>query len=63
MHLRRVLKSYAAYNNIASERSLNTEAPVSRPIQRTGAISHAPSFAAFTTTHSRPMTVRVVTKA
>ena len=64
-HLRRVLRSYASYyNEIRTHRSLNKDAPVSRPVQRTGVISHTPSWAAFiTTTHSRPMTVRVVTKA
>jgi transposase InsO family protein len=42
-HLRRVLKSYADYyNNFRTHRSLNKDAPVSRPVQRTGSInSHA----------------------
>ena len=40
MHLRRVLKSYADYyNSVRTHRSLNKDAPVSRPVQRTGAIS------------------------
>jgi transposase InsO family protein len=42
-HLRRVLKSYADYyNNFRTHRSLNKDAPVSRPAQRIGSIkSHA----------------------
>jgi transposase InsO family protein len=42
-HLRRVLKSYADYyNRFRTHRSLNKDAPVSRPVQRSGAIiSHA----------------------
>ena len=40
MHLRRVLKSYANYYNcVRTHRSLNKDAPVSRPVQRTGVIS------------------------
>jgi Integrase core domain len=40
MHLRRVLKSYADYYNSArTHRSLNKDAPVSRPVQQTGVIS------------------------
>jgi hypothetical protein len=40
MHLRRVLKSYADYyNSDRTHRSLNKDAPVSRPVQRTGVIS------------------------
>jgi transposase InsO family protein len=40
MHLRRVLKSYADYyNGVRTHRSLNKDAPVSRPVQRTGVIS------------------------
>jgi transposase InsO family protein len=39
MHLRRVLKSYADYYNCArTHRSLNKDAPLSRPVQRTGVI-------------------------
>src|ERR1035438_3596539 len=37
MHLRRVLKSYADYYNcVRTHRSLNKDAPVFRPVQRTG---------------------------
>jgi transposase InsO family protein len=40
IHLRRILKSYADYyNDIRTHRSLNKDAPVSRPVQRTGVIS------------------------
>src|SRR5712675_931509 len=40
MHLRRVVNSYADYyNNVRTHRSLNKDAPVSRPVQRTGVIS------------------------
>src|SRR5438067_2988275 len=40
MHLRRVLKSYADYyNSVRTHRSLNKDAPVSRPVQQTGVIS------------------------
>src|SRR5712675_316207 len=39
-HLRRVLKSYANYyNSVRTHRSLNKDAPVSRPVLRTGVIS------------------------
>ncbi|WMT73898.1 integrase core domain-containing protein [Bradyrhizobium sp. Ash2021] len=39
-HLRRILKSYAGYYNCdRNHRSLNKDAPVSRPVQRTGVIS------------------------
>jgi transposase InsO family protein len=43
MHLRRVLKSCADYYNcVRTHRSLNKDAPVTRPVQRTGSIgSHA----------------------
>ena len=42
-HLRRILESYSAYyNNIRTHRSLDKDAPVSRPVQRIGSIqSHA----------------------
>ena len=42
-HLRRILKNYAAYyNGVRTHRSLQNDAPVSRPVQRSGAIiSHA----------------------
>jgi transposase InsO family protein len=40
MHPRRVLKSYARYyNDFGTHRSLNKDAPVSRPVQRSGSIS------------------------
>jgi transposase InsO family protein len=39
MHLRRVLRSYADYyNSVRTHQSLNKDAPVSRPVQRTGVI-------------------------
>src|SRR6266446_6379425 len=43
MHLRRVLKSYARYyNETRTHRSLDKDAPISRPVQRAGSImSHA----------------------
>jgi transposase InsO family protein len=42
-HLRQLLKYYASYYNTArTHRSLNKDAPVSRPVQQTGRIvSHA----------------------
>src|SRR3982074_2374575 len=42
-HLRRILKNYAAfYNGVRTHRSLQKDAPVSRPVQRFGAKnSHA----------------------
>ena len=40
VHLRRILKSYAAYyNSVRTHRSLHKDAPVSRPVQRTGIIN------------------------
>jgi transposase InsO family protein len=43
MHLRRILRSYARYyNDIRTHRSLNKDAPVSRPVQRTGIIVSYP---------------------
>ena len=42
-HLRRILRTYAGYyNEIRTHRSLNKDAPVSRPVQRTGIISSCP---------------------
>jgi transposase InsO family protein len=42
-HLRRILRSYARYyNDVRTHRSLNKDAPVSRPIQRTGIIGSRP---------------------
>jgi len=39
-HLRRVMESYANYyNSVRTHRSLNKDAPVARPIQRTGVVS------------------------
>jgi transposase InsO family protein len=39
-HLRRILKSYADYYNcVRTHRSLHKDAPVSRPVQRSGMIS------------------------
>jgi transposase InsO family protein len=39
-HLRRTLKCYADYyNGVRTHRSLNKDAPLSRPVQRTGVIS------------------------
>jgi hypothetical protein len=42
-HLHRILKSYADYyNGVRTHRSLHKDAPVSRPVQRSGVItSHA----------------------
>jgi hypothetical protein len=42
-HLRRILRAYARYyNDIRTHRSLDKDAPVSRPVQRAGIIrSHA----------------------
>jgi hypothetical protein len=42
-HLRRILRSYARYNNdIRTHRSLDKDAPISRPVQRTGRIISRP---------------------
>jgi transposase InsO family protein len=42
-HLRRILRAYARYyNEIRTHRSLDKDAPVSRPVQRTGIISSCP---------------------
>ena len=42
-HLRLILKSYADYyNSVRTHRSLNKDAPVSRPVQRTGSIKSLP---------------------
>ena len=42
-HLRRNLKIYARYyNDVRTHRSLDKDAPVSRPVQRTGAITSRP---------------------
>ena len=42
-HLRRILKSYARYyNETRTHLALDKDAPVSRPVQRTGVISSRP---------------------
>jgi transposase InsO family protein len=42
-HLRRILKSYARYyNGVRTHRSLNKDAPVSRPVQLTGIVRSHP---------------------
>jgi transposase InsO family protein len=42
-HLRRILQAYSAYyNDIRTHRSLDKDAPVSRPVQRSGIISSRP---------------------
>jgi len=42
-HLRRVLRFYASYyNKVRTHRSLDKDAPVSRPVQRTGSIKSFP---------------------
>ena len=42
-HLRRILRTYARYyNDIRTHRSLDKDAPVSRPVQRTGSINSRP---------------------
>jgi transposase InsO family protein len=42
-HLRRILQTYARYyNGIRTHRSLDKDAPVSRPVQRTGSINSHP---------------------
>ena len=42
-HLRRILRAYARYyNKMRTHRSLDKDAPVSRPVQHTGIISSCP---------------------
>ena len=42
-HLRRILRCYARYyNDVRTHRSLDKDAPVSRPVQRTGSIKSFP---------------------
>ena len=42
-HLRRILRTYMRYyTNIRMHRSLDKDAPVSRPVQRTGIINSRP---------------------
>ncbi|MDB5609620.1 MAG: Integrase, catalytic region [Bradyrhizobium sp.] len=44
-HLRRILISYAAYyNSVRTHRSLNKDAPVSRPVQPAGSIKSHPTL-------------------
>ena len=39
-HRRRILRAYAGYyNDIRTHRSLDKDAPISRPVQRTGIIN------------------------
>jgi hypothetical protein len=58
MHLRRILKSYADYyNSVRTHRSLNKDAPVSRPVQRTGVTS---SRAILGGLHHRYVRVQIV---
>jgi transposase InsO family protein len=39
-HLRQILRSYACYyNGIRTHRSLDKDAPISRPVQQTGVIN------------------------
>jgi hypothetical protein len=43
VHLRRILRSYADYyNGVRTHQSLNKDAPVFRPVQRTGSIKPFP---------------------
>src|ERR1700752_4459247 len=43
VHLRRILRSYASYyNEVRTHRSLDKDAPVSRPVQRAGSITSFP---------------------
>ena len=40
-HLRRILQAYARYyNDLRTHRSLDKDAPLSRPVQRTGSTGH-----------------------
>jgi Integrase core domain len=41
-HLRRILRDYVGYYDIRTHRSLNKDAPVSRPVQRTGIVKSRP---------------------
>ena len=50
-HLRGILRTYADYcNGVRTHRSLDKDAPVFRPVQRTGMISSRAILADFTTT-------------
>src|SRR5450755_981248 len=49
-HLRRILGSYAEYyNHVRTYGSFNKDAPVFRPVQRTGSIKPFPILGGFTT--------------
>src|SRR6201987_4258570 len=51
VHLRRILKSYARYyNETRTHLALDKDAPVSRPVQRTGVVKSLASWADFITT-------------
>jgi len=51
MHLRRILRCYAHYyNEIGTHRSLDKDAPVTRPVQRVGVIISCAVLADFITT-------------
>jgi transposase InsO family protein len=41
-HLLRILRSYARYYNVRPHRSLDKDAPIARPVQRTGSITSFP---------------------
>ena len=58
-HLRRVLKSYSRYyNKVRTHRSLDKDAPISRPVQRAGSItSHALLGGLITTTSASAFSV------
>ena len=48
-HLRRILQTYTCYyNKIRTHRSLDKDAPVPRPVQRTGSIKPYPDFITIT---------------
>ena len=52
-HLRRILRAYARYyNDIRTHRSLDKDAPVSRPVQPPESLGHMRSLADFITTTS-----------
>ena len=58
-HLRRFLKSYSRYyNKVRTHRSLDKDAPISRPVQRAGSItSHALLGGLITTTSASAFSV------
>src|SRR5882757_9971078 len=54
VHLRRILKSYAAYYNcVRTYRSLHKDAPASRPVQRSGIITSYALLGGLHYQHSR----------